>query len=623
VSGTLDEPDADADVLGPPEPPIPDASWAWTILDIAPTEDETEIRRAYARRLKTIDPDNDAPAFIELREARNLVLYVAFRKAAAAAQAEAPEPAAASETAVAQPEPVQGRPEPAPPEPMASRRESGGPPAEATTFQAEPPSPAPPEIDPALFQRIEQMLFGDAPYDPDELRETATALFAHPALDRITLAESVENWAVQVILKSSPRSDPMLDPAIARFGWAENLHHWQRPRVLDWILERRRDAEFERELVAVQPRYVDVLAALRTPGLLPPEKPDWATADDVNALLVFARQHYPTTVAVCDPDVVAGWDQWLRNAPAAYRELGGIARIWFGRGNPERIMGEQRHITSGLLVGTLFLPWVFAWALMRPGYALGTRVFAVGWLALLTVGIILAPPLPPPDRTAGGYGAPPPAFASDSTLSDDPAVDIDPILDRFTGGQLHLAGLRNSNPRLHGQLQDAWQVASDRRESGREFYEDVMTVLRTFYREGVRAGSPGIQLAYWRLKLDQLRWVRAYGPEYCRQYLHDPDYPYRYPHDVAERAAALRNQVWASVNADPPPHRTSVMVPGDVVAEAARRAHLSLPAFRAAMRREGAPEENVCAAEIALGETALARPSAEQVRLLRELTLVE
>ena len=56
--------------------------------------------------------------------------------------------------------------------------------------------------------------------------------------------------------------------------------------------------------------------------------------------------------------------------------------------------------------------------------------------------------------------------------------------------------------------------------------------------------------------------------------------------------------------------------------EAARRAHLGLPAFRTAMRQEG-PEENVCAAEIALAETALARAAGQATRLLRELTLVE
>ncbi|MBI5261092.1 MAG: hypothetical protein HY852_04660 [Bradyrhizobium sp.] len=46
------------------EPPFP-----WRELAIAPTQDDTEIRRAYANRLKTIDPAADPAAFQALRRA--------------------------------------------------------------------------------------------------------------------------------------------------------------------------------------------------------------------------------------------------------------------------------------------------------------------------------------------------------------------------------------------------------------------------------------------------------------------------------------------------------------------------------------------------------------------------
>lgn len=41
----------------------------WQILDIAPTEDESEIRRAYARQLKKNRPDTDPTGYQRLREA--------------------------------------------------------------------------------------------------------------------------------------------------------------------------------------------------------------------------------------------------------------------------------------------------------------------------------------------------------------------------------------------------------------------------------------------------------------------------------------------------------------------------------------------------------------------------
>ena len=42
---------------------------AWKKLGIGATADRREIKRAYAAKLKTIDPDADPEAFLRLREA--------------------------------------------------------------------------------------------------------------------------------------------------------------------------------------------------------------------------------------------------------------------------------------------------------------------------------------------------------------------------------------------------------------------------------------------------------------------------------------------------------------------------------------------------------------------------
>ena len=48
--------------------------YPWSILGIEPTDDKREIKKAYARLLKTIDQKQDPQAFQKLREAYDQAL---------------------------------------------------------------------------------------------------------------------------------------------------------------------------------------------------------------------------------------------------------------------------------------------------------------------------------------------------------------------------------------------------------------------------------------------------------------------------------------------------------------------------------------------------------------------
>src|SRR5215471_4213441 len=57
------------------------SDYLWKQLGVAPTTDEGAIRRAYARRLREVRPDDDPEGFQRLVEARDLALRLARRDA--------------------------------------------------------------------------------------------------------------------------------------------------------------------------------------------------------------------------------------------------------------------------------------------------------------------------------------------------------------------------------------------------------------------------------------------------------------------------------------------------------------------------------------------------------------
>lgn len=194
-------------------------SWVdWDALGIAPTTERAAIRRAYAARLKAMDVDADPAGFERLRDARDAALAYAAAPAIAPtddAPYDAPEPDAL-------PEP---EPEPAPdPEPD---------PAE-TRFHA--------EIE-AHFHALETLLFpGHAdpptPAEQEAIRHHGQALLADPRMERVDFLTGAERWFAENLAASIPRSDPLLEPAAAFFGWIDRRNDYALSPDAQTIIER-------------------------------------------------------------------------------------------------------------------------------------------------------------------------------------------------------------------------------------------------------------------------------------------------------------------------------------------------------------------------------------------------
>ncbi|KQM27646.1 MULTISPECIES: hypothetical protein [unclassified Sphingomonas] len=180
----------------------------WATLDCDPTTDRGTIRRAYAARLKAMDVDADPDGFAALRDARD----------AALARAADPDAAVAVEPVVADESPA--------PEP-----------------EREPEVDALAEAMNAHFHALEALLFPghDAPSTPDELADIAhhgSALLADPRLEQVDFAAGAERWFAETLAASVPRSDPLLEPAAAAFGWIDRRNDYALSADAQAIVER-------------------------------------------------------------------------------------------------------------------------------------------------------------------------------------------------------------------------------------------------------------------------------------------------------------------------------------------------------------------------------------------------
>lgn len=394
----------------------------WKRLGIAPTEDGRAIKKAYAARLKAIDPDEDPQAFIALREARD----------AALSQSEACAPAAAR----VQEEPERPEPEPFR-RPSPSRHHAGAAmePGQDTAVALAPdpprkqrPSPwQTPSIDDHLH-RIEAVLFAPPgePADAEALAAEGEALLRHPEMAVIGREDQVEAWLGEAIADTIPRSDALIAPAVRHFDWAAKAEGWECPWYVEVVVQRDRDCRFRDE--ASTGDHGPAMRRLATP---PPRRTDFLMAWAVGNFLREIRSNHPTLERDFDPETIAWWDRELAarrrrfpwagalglagallgaaalalgadalSATSAAAALAG-AFAWFAlkrrlsRGSEERERAEPEPLTraeGAAAAALLLLPLA---ALIVPAGPLTLIAFSVaaGGLALL-----VGRPPPPPDE---------------------------------------------------------------------------------------------------------------------------------------------------------------------------------------------------------------------------------
>ena len=473
--------------------------WIWDSLGIAETGDVGEVRRAYARRLKTIDTEADPRAFIELRAARDSALaFAAGDSGPAEPPLLWPQPAPPEQEAPAAPwpEPLASTPESAPAE---SAVPDSAPPTAPDAPPApipapDPPLPAPdppppdpgplppmvvarsamPEIDAADLDHVDALLGAAEPPSWPALQAAIRRVLGSPAAERIDVANWLEGWTAERIAAFTPRSDAMIDPAIEHFRW-DRAAELNRPPIVDWILQRRSDREFEIQLSALPGGYSRLIAELRRPLARPPGRLGaWWKGIRVEFLLAYLDALNPTILTGLNPDTLAWWQGHIaarHEAPPGHarslRER--LSKQVFDHG----IVGP-REVTPLMMLGLLFIPYICVWFLLQRGYGAGIRILGFGWLAIMVLAILFAPP--PPEQTYQGRSIEPHYL--------DMETDVGPVVAWASEGKLALEGIAGTEPALFRALSEYWYRAERERESGPVFREAIAEILRKSWCEG-------------------------------------------------------------------------------------------------------------------------------------------
>ncbi|MDZ5647789.1 J domain-containing protein [Nitrospirillum sp. BR 11828] len=281
----------------------------WDILALEPTGDQLAIRRAYARRLKVTNPEDDPDGFQALRQAYEEALLLARRQTPdeELAAAKPPQPKAAEKKAEPEATEKTAQPEPEP--------------------SAEPPPQT--DLDAAVAHHVAlcNHLGGllsapgaaPEPADPAALKDALAAVLASPALAHIDVQNRTEDWLARLLLSTAPRSDALVIPAIAHFRWDETKAGLQTP-LLAAVRKRGRDLAFLDKLRDRSHAYATAYRLLQAPPArfsprLRLTVPD--LSKDVRGLIALIRHDYPSLQANFDADVLAAWDRYLGEEPVA------------------------------------------------------------------------------------------------------------------------------------------------------------------------------------------------------------------------------------------------------------------------------------------------------------------
>ena len=197
----------------------------WEILGIAPTSEQGAIRKAYAARLKEVQPEEDPAGFQLLRAA-----YESALRAAKGTMLPADRTAARSASS--------------PPAPV---------PAESAALEE-------------ALARLARTLRNEAGIEGAAFRSALEDVLTDPRMFHVGDFRSTESRIARMMLESLPRSDGVLPIVVERFGWHRSETSSRHSKEVLAVMSRTADLEIVAKLRAGTDNDARVFRMLSTPA---------------------------------------------------------------------------------------------------------------------------------------------------------------------------------------------------------------------------------------------------------------------------------------------------------------------------------------------------------------------
>ncbi|MEQ1509819.1 MAG: hypothetical protein ABL909_05380 [Sphingopyxis sp.] len=563
------------------------ARFPWSALGLTPSATAQDVRRAYAQRLRAIDPDSDPQAFAKLRQARDRALgTIRARNAAEEDNADSakddlidaqaslsiklPPPSddaliPSSHSADASVIPPVYSPHAAPRiDSGDGERGSGNVTANGDSLRQ----------DMAAHQETLMAILLDG--DPemrltdDEQARVSGALnlvFANPMMHAIDTAADMENWLAHVFAQSTPRSHPFAQRLADQFNWRQEAGTINQAPAVRWLTERALAFDFRDRVTQPSNKGYGAWIELTTP------------ADD------YSKRGRAKMV----PELLSAI---RRDHPVLEHELD-----WF------RVSLWDRGGSSGSSGGSGFSWWQIAIGI---------------FVALQILGALGRGVEPTTDQQQ--------VAQVQRAEFDDPVrrrVAMDDALRAMGGEDLTITSVEIRRPAIIAAFNrrlDELKLILPNLEAAEPH---LRAVVGNFARGGAAIADHRFLVEYRQSQSAILRRLSASNPQKCSFFIYDgsANLSSLLPYDLISSWQRLTAQLIMLDGGEeriPPPAR-EIVIPSATLEHAALLANMSVADLRSAFAGDGSPQ-NRCAATAAILNAATIEPqSPALLELLRAL----